>query len=212
MSFLPTASVSPTSGSFASLEVATRPWSRLHIDFAGPFLNQIFLVLIDAYSKWIEVFPMTSTTSEATIHKLQTVFAQFGLPETLVSDNGPNLVSAEFEEFLQRNGITHVTSSPYHPATNGLAERAVQIFKQGMRKVKDGKLSDRMARFLFSYRITPQSSTGISPAELLQGRKLRSRLDLLKPSIATQVEKKQQKQNMIVMHGIDSSKRENRST
>ena len=103
----------------------TRPWSRLHIDFAGPFLNQMFLVLIDAYSKWIEVFPMTSTTSEATIHKLRTVFAQFGLPETLVSDNGPNLVSAEFEEFLQRNGITHVTSSPYHLATKGLAERAV---------------------------------------------------------------------------------------
>ena len=63
-----------------------------------------------------------------------------------------------------------------------------------MRKVKDGKLSDRMARVLFSYRITPQSTTGVSPAELLQGRKLRSRLDLLKPSIATRVEKKQQKQ------------------
>ena len=147
----------------------TRPWARVHIDFAGPFLNSMFLILIDAHSKWIEVFQMTSTTSSAVIQRLQTVFAQFGLPETVVSDNAPNFVSTEFETFLSKNGIAHVTSSPYHPASNGLAERAVQTFKQGMKKLNEGSLSEKIARFLFSYRITPQSTTGVSPGELLRG-------------------------------------------
>ena len=172
----------------------TRPWARVHIGFAGPFLNSMFLILIDAHSKWIEVFQMTSTTSSAVIQRLRTVFAQFGLPETVVSDNAPNFVSTEFETFLSKNGIAHVTSSPYHPASNGLAERAVQTFKQGMKKLNEGSLSEKIARFLFSYRITPQSTAGVSPGELLQGRKLRSRLDLLRPDISARVNKKQQQQ------------------
>ena len=172
----------------------THPWSRLHLDFAGPFLNNMFLILVDSHSKWLEVFQMSSTTSTAVIQRLRTVFAQFGLPATIVTDNGSNFTSLEFKEFLQRNGIAHVTSSPYHPASNGLAERAVKTFKQGMRKIKQGTLSERMARFLFNYRITPQTTTGLSPAELLQGRRLRSRLDLLKPDIAARVQQKQLKQ------------------
>jgi len=154
----------------------------------------MFLILVDAHSKWLEVYPMSSTTSTAVIQRLRTVFAQFGLPATVVTDNGPNFTSLEFKEFLCRNGIAHVTSSPYHPASNGLAERAVKTFKQGMRKIKEGTLSERIARFLFNYRITPQSTTDLSPAELLQGRKLRSRLDLLKPDITARVQQKQLKQ------------------
>ena len=70
-----------------------------------------------------------------------------GLPEKLVSDNGPTFVSAEFKEFLQRNGIiVHTTASPYHPSSNGLAERAVQTFKNGLRKMKDGSLQTKIAR------------------------------------------------------------------
>lgn len=75
------------------------PWARLHCDFAGPFLSHHFLVVIDAYSKWLEVCPMTSTTSTATVKRLRVLFAQFELPEILVTDNGTNFVSAEFAEF-----------------------------------------------------------------------------------------------------------------
>ncbi len=154
-------------------------------------MNRMFLVIIDAYSKWIKIIPMTAAISDAVANRLRPIFAQFGLPETLVSVNGPNFVSAELEEFLQKNGIRHVTSShTMHPATNGLAGRAVQTFKQGMKKLTDGPLSDRIARFLFSYRMTPQSTTCVFPEELLQGRKLRSRLDLSKPDMASRVEKK----------------------
>ena len=66
----------------------TRPWARLHLDFAGPLFGKMFLVLIDAHSKWIEAFPTTGSTSAVVIDNLRTVFAQFGLPETLVTDNG----------------------------------------------------------------------------------------------------------------------------
>ena len=145
----------------------SRPWLRLHIDYAGPFLGHMFLVIIDAHSKWIEVYPVRAATSYATIQQLRITFAQFGIPETVVSDNGQCFVSAEFEEFLSCNGIKHLKSAPYHPASNGLAERAVQIFKRGMKKMKAGSLTDRITRVLFSYRITPQTTTGLSPAELL---------------------------------------------
>ena len=80
----------------------TRPWSRLHADFAGPFMGRMFLIIIDAHSKWLEVHPVTSITSTVTIQHMRTIFSTFGLPEILVTDNGPSFVSREFEEFLCR--------------------------------------------------------------------------------------------------------------
>ena len=164
------------------------------MDYAGPFLNHIFLVIIDAGSKWIEVFPVHSSTTKITIQHLKTLFAQFGLPNIIATDNGPCFISSEFEDFLTVNGIKHWRSSPYHPSSNGLAEKAVQIIKQGLKKMNDGSLNDKLARLLFNYRITPHSTTGISPSELLMGRKLKSRFDLLKPNIAARVEQKQLEQ------------------
>ena len=98
--------------------------------------------------------------------------------------------------FLQSNGIKHITSAPYHPATNGLAERAVQILKHGLKKVKNGTIQSRIAQVLFVYCITPQGITGVSPSELLLGRRPRSRLELLKPNLTARVEDKQQQQNI----------------
>ena len=123
----------------------TKPWSRIHVDFAGPFMNHMFLIIIDAGSKWIEAFPMLTSTSKATIQHLKTLFSQFGLPDILVSDNGSCFTSAEFQDFLLSNGIKHWKSAPYHPSSNGLAEKAVQIVKQGLKRMKDGTINDKLS-------------------------------------------------------------------
>ncbi|XP_061567238.1 uncharacterized protein K02A2.6-like [Cololabis saira] len=174
-----------------------RPWQRVHVDYAGPFMGRMFFILIDAHSKWMEVYPVNSSTSTVTIECLRKCFSTHGLPEILVSDNATSFVSTEFKEFMRKNGISHVTSAPYHASTNGLAERAVQIFKRLMNMSAEGSLETRVSRALFSYRVTPQTTTGLSPAEMLLGRKLRCTLDLIHPDMARRVMNKQEKQKNV---------------
>ena len=142
----------------------------------------MYLVLIDAHSKWLEVHIMPSTTSTATIEKLREIFATHGLPQTVVSDNGTNFTSAEFQQFMNHNGIKHVKVSPYHPASNGQADRAVRLFKEGIEKIEGGSLKTKLSRFLLKYRVTPHSTTGVPPAQLLMKRYVRTQLDLVRPS------------------------------
>ena len=106
------------------------------MDYAGPFLGEMFLLIADAHSEWMDIYPVKSPTSQATIEKLRQSFSVFGLPKMLVSDNGTCFTSAEFETFMKQNGIDHVRSAPFHPSSNGLAERAVQTFKEGMTHCK----------------------------------------------------------------------------
>ena len=111
----------------------SKPWQRVHIDFAGPFQNKMYLIVIDAHSKWPEVVEMTTTTSHKTTTELQRLLSMYGIPTQLVSDNGPQFTSEEFTSFMKRNGIKHIHSAPYHPSTNGTAERFVQTFKKSMK-------------------------------------------------------------------------------
>lgn len=152
----------------------------------------MFLVIVDAYSKWLEVIVTTGCTAKITIDKLRRVFSTHGLPDMIVSDNATAFMGAEFQEFISKNGI-HVTSAPYHPATNGLAENAVKTFKQAMKKT-EGDIELRLSRFLLYYRITPHITTGVPPCELLMNRRIKSRFDLLKPSVEERVMKKQEAQ------------------
>ena len=186
----------PTVAPLHPWEWPARPWQRIHIDFAGPFLGIMFLIVVDAHSKWPEVVSMTSTSATRTIEELRTMFSKNGVPEQLVSDNGPQFIADEFSVFMKTSGIKHIRSAPYHPATNGLAERFVQTFKQGLRASNAEKksLSSKLANFLLAYRTAPHSTTGESPALLFMGRNLRTRLDLLKPDIRQRVEDKQQNQ------------------
>lgn len=161
-------------------EWSSRPWSRIHVDHAGPFKGHYFLIIIDSHSKWMDVHIVNSTSSEATIAKLRSIFSIHGLPEQIVSDNGTAFTSHHFQEFLKKNGIKQILSSPYHPSSNGLAERAVQTFKTTVNKL-DGPIEVRLSKFLFHYRVTPHTTTGLSPAQLLMGRRLRTPLDLLHP-------------------------------
>ena len=165
--------------------------------YAGPFLGKTFMVSIDAYLKWMDVQVVNSATSYATIEHLQTLFALHGIPEVIVSDNGTPFTSTEFSQFVTKNGICHVKKSPYHPSSNGLAERAVKTFKEGMRKSGNSdreSIECRLVRMLFHYRITPHSTTGVLPSELLLGRRIRSHLDFIQPDLSAHVESKQRSQ------------------
>ena len=81
---------------------------------------------------------MTSTTSQRTIAVLRDLFSSYGLPEEVVSDNGPQFVSPDFTKM---NGIKHTLTPPYHPASNGAADRSVQMLKQAPRKQLSGVTS-----------------------------------------------------------------------
>lgn len=104
---------------------ATEPWSRLHVDFLGPFQGKTFLVIIDSTSKWIELFHMRHTKASSVIKVLRETFARFGLPKEIVSDNGPPFSSKEYADFMNKNGIRLTFTAVYHPSSNGAAEGAV---------------------------------------------------------------------------------------
>ena len=131
----------------------TKPWQRIHVDFAGPFMGKFYFLVADAHSKWPEIFQMSSTTTEQTIAVMRQLFAQFGLPKQVISDNGPHFISEEFRHFMPSNGIKHIQSTPYHPATNGAAERLVCTFKQSMKAGRFDKLSvhHHLRNFLLTY-------------------------------------------------------------
>jgi transposase InsO family protein len=159
----------------------TGPWKRLHLDFAGPFEGKMFLVVIDAYSKYLDVIPMTTANSSNTIAALRHLFSHFGLPDHVVTDNGTQFTSIEFQNFLRSNDVFHTRTAPGHPATNGLAERYVGHFKKKISQMKDtnDSLKVKLDKFLFTYRVTP-TTLGKSPAELLMNRQPKTRFDVLR--------------------------------
>ena len=161
-------------------------WQRVHVDFAGPLGGRMYFLIMDSHSKWPEICEMPSTTTIQTIEVLHKVFSVFGLPEQLVSDNGPQFVSSKFARFMKENGIKHFRSALYDPATNGLVERLVQTFKKAMFTGRRDARSQQhiLSNFLMKYRSTPHSVTGVAPCELMFKRHIRTVLDLLKPSVS----------------------------
>ncbi|BES93435.1 Hypothetical Protein NTJ_06246 [Nesidiocoris tenuis] len=159
------------------------PMERIHVDYAGPFKNHYFLIIVDAYSRWVDVHPVRNMTSATTIELLKRFFTDFGLPHVIVSDNGTQFKSSEFRNFCESLGIIQKLTAPYHPATNGLAERGVQSLKASIRSsVNEGSnVQDAVLKFLTSYRRSPHSVTGKSPASLFLGRAFRSKIDLVRP-------------------------------
>ncbi|XP_039298111.1 uncharacterized protein K02A2.6-like [Nilaparvata lugens] len=173
-----------------SWTLPTEVWSRIHIDFAGPFLGKMWLVVVDARSKWLEVIPMSTTTTKSTINILQDLFSKFGYPRIIVSDNGPQLTSYEFQNFCKELNIKHARITPYHPKSNGLAERCVRTFKErmGISKGSTGTLQEKLNKFLFAHRTSPKRATGKTPAFMMFGRELRCKIDLLLPDVNDRVD------------------------
>ena len=138
-----------------------------------------YLVVVD-YSRYLEVVKLPTTTSQSVIKALKSMFARFGIPEIVVSDNGPQYSSQEFADFAKAYNFCHTTSSPHYPQSNGQAERTVKTVKKLLRDSTDPCLS------LLSYRATPLPWCGVSPAELLMGRQIRSDLPQTREKLTPQ--------------------------
>ena len=157
-------------------QLAEQPWLRIHVDFAEPFMQSMFLIVMDTFSKWPEVVVMNSTTTVRTIDELRVLFSCWGLPEQIVSDNGPQFKSEELEIFLRSYAIAHLTTPPYFPASNGQAERFVQTMKNVLTAAKSeaGSLEVKLLRFLLAYRNAPHALLNESPVMLFSKRSSQS--------------------------------------
>jgi hypothetical protein len=143
-------------------------FERVHVDFFH-FRGKEFLILVDAFSRWLEVQQMNKSNAEAVLRELEEIFRVFGFPKELVSDNGPPFSSYDFNSKLEKLGIKVTKSPPYHPQSNGLAERAVQSVKTVLRKFvnefqQNFQINKALKVFLMNYRNLP-CTEGFTPAE-----------------------------------------------
>ncbi|XP_054759514.2 uncharacterized protein K02A2.6-like [Lytechinus pictus] len=160
-----------------SVPLPDGPWKKIGIDITGPFNTtqpsyKYAIVAIDYYSKWPEVAFVSEVTTHSVITFLTQVFAREGIPSEVVTDNGVQFVSSEFEDFLKKLGISHSKASLYYPRSNGEVERWNRVLKQTLQiATMQGKpWKEAVLELLMAYRATPHQTTGTTPAELLHGR------------------------------------------
>uniref|UniRef100_A0A914QA85 RNA-directed DNA polymerase n=1 Tax=Panagrolaimus davidi TaxID=227884 RepID=A0A914QA85_9BILA len=169
---------------------AEKNWSRVHIDFAGPFLGHMWLIIIDSRSKYPFVIKMIKTTAAATIKALDSVFTLVSYPDFVISDNGPQLTSAELKSYFENHKVQHKFTPPYHPSSNGLAERFVGIFKDSVKKMRDENpklnVDIAVANFLEDYRNIPHTTTGMAPSIMLFNRYSTNSIDTYRPKYTAQ--------------------------
>ena len=146
------------------------PWVKVGVDLFE-CNGDMYLVTVDYFSGWFEVDQLTSTVSTRVIEKLKRHFARFGVPQMLISENGRQFVSVEFERFCRDWGIEHRTSSPYHSRSNGMAESAVKVAKTLIRKTTLGDCDVYEATGTSN---TSRQGSGLSPAQMMFGRGIRS--------------------------------------
>ncbi len=159
-----------------SHDFATRPWSKIGMDLCQ-LDSRIFLIAVDYYSNYVEVVKLMSTVAKAVVKSVMEIFARFGIPDTVVTDNGPQFSGAEFEAFAKSWGFEHVTSSPRYAQSNGKAENAVKTIKNLFQKCKADHTSDFFA--LLNWCNTPTKGLGVSPAQRLFGRRCKTLLPMV---------------------------------
>ena len=160
----------------------SNPWEQVHVDFAGPYPSGDYVFgIIDSSTRWPELYVTRSTTSETIIKYLDHSFACHGYPVRMVTDNAPNLISAQVTEYCQENNIKHKKATPYHPQSNSEIERFYRTLGKFIKTTHSEGRSwkKELNKFLLMYRNTPHCSTNISPAKLLMGRKLRDKIPCL---------------------------------
>nr|XP_037272794.1 uncharacterized protein K02A2.6-like [Rhipicephalus microplus] len=148
-----------------------RPWRRLGIDLFH-LEGRDYVLIVDYYSRFPEIVTLGTSSAKAVVAAVKSCFARFGIPDVVRTDNGPQFSSKEFADFATAYRFCHETSSPRYPQSNGEVERMVRTVKDLLKKSPDPYLA------LLAYRDTPGVS-GVSPAQLLMGRRLQTRLPVL---------------------------------
>ncbi|MCG7877651.1 MAG: RNase H-like domain-containing protein, partial [Candidatus Thiodiazotropha endolucinida] len=156
------------------VEVPDRPWSHISADIME-YKNRHYLVIVDRYSKWVELNLLENMSSKNTIKHLKSQFSRYGVPDQFYSDNQTNFVSSEFKEFAKEYGFNLVTSSPTYSQSNGLSERAVQTVKNLLKKANDPY------KAMLDYRNTIIDDIGLSPAQMFFNRRLKTTLPTSAP-------------------------------
>ena len=151
----------------------THPWEKVGADLFQ-LKDSTYLIVVDYYSRYMEIQKLTSITSAGVISALKAMFSRHGIPVEFMSDNGPQFASQEMKDFAERYCFSLTTSSPHYPQSNGLAERTVKTVKKLITETDDPYLA------LLSYRATPLPWCGLSPAELLMGRRIRTDVPQIK--------------------------------
>ena len=166
---------------------ASHAFNRIHVDFFGPVKGKVYFIIVDAYSRWIDVQEVPTTSSAAIIPRLRRLFAYFGVCDVLVSDNGTAFSSQEFAKFCKSNLIHHIRIAPYKAASNGLAERQVAVAKAFPKKLPTSvDINKQLQNFLITQRVTPLPVLGLrAPCELMNGRTLTTCLSKINPSKST---------------------------
>ena len=156
---------------------AFTPMQRLHMDYCGPFLGRFYaLVLVDAFSRFPEVFITTSATATFTKRALRRFFAREGVPQVVVSDNGRHFTGDELQSWLRSLSCESIFTAPRHPCSNGLAENFVKSLKAAIfanSPTTEDELNQTIDTFLLQYRNSTHATTGKPPAEIFRGRNLR---------------------------------------
>ncbi|KAI5724806.1 hypothetical protein M8J77_007371 [Diaphorina citri] len=151
-------------------ELPSGPWKEVAIDFAGPFNNNYYaLVLVDEFSRYpvVEIVPNIQTSTVC--QKLVKIFGMFGLPDSVKTDNGPPFNAADFTLFLSERGCVHRKITPYWPQANGMVERFIKTLKSFIRtcEIENKIWTNEIDEYLMMYRATPHCTTGFTPAEML---------------------------------------------
>lgn len=152
-------------------EVPNRAWSKIGVDVFH-FNGSKYLIAVDYYSKYVEVTELNSLTSDHIIQHMKIIFSRQGIPDIVMSDNGPEFSSQSFRIFSKEWNFQHLTSSPHYAQSNGQTERIIQNIKNMLKKTQVEGTEFRLA--LLEYLNTPISNRLASPSELLNNRKLRS--------------------------------------
>uniref|UniRef100_A0A3B3QWT0 Integrase catalytic domain-containing protein n=1 Tax=Paramormyrops kingsleyae TaxID=1676925 RepID=A0A3B3QWT0_9TELE len=151
------------------------PWQKVGTDLF--FLDgQNYLLVIDYLSNYPEIALLTSASTAGVVTQMKSIFARHGIPQVVCSDNGPCYSSKDFQRFAEEYWFQHVTSSPLYPQSNGKVEKGVHIVKLLLKKAGDSRSDPYLA--LLNYRASPLEH-GVSPAEILMGRRLRTTLPCL---------------------------------